>query len=135
MSSIESTTSVASPSQWFGNGAIPSQPSEAATSYFPERRPSSGSISSSNDSPTETPFTRPSASPTGDNPLPPIDTPFPKPDGDIDVAAQLAKKPLPRSLHSSLKRAATLEKKAKVEDPEARARALAEAKKVWLSWK
>ncbi len=61
--------------------------------------------------------------------------PFPEPAGQLDVAAQLAKDPLPRSLHSSLRRAAAYERVVKVEDAETRARALAEAKKEWLSWK
>lgn len=137
------------------------QPAESATSYFPDggratpsRRPSSaGSINSSNDSdsdsnsnrgPADTETTAPSSgawkpplktSPTGDYPLPAIDTPFPKPAVELDVAAQLAKEPLPWSLHSSLRRAAAHERRAKVEDAGARARALEEAKREWMSWR
>ena len=80
--------------------------------------------------------------PTGDYPLPAIETPFPAPAGELDVAAQLAKDPLPHSLHSSLRRAAEAASSASASarrredaDPEARARALAAAKKEWLSWK
>ena len=68
-----------------------------------------------------------------------IETPFPAPAGELDVAAQLAKDPLPRSLHSSLRRAAesaaSSSRRREDADPEARARALAAAKKEWLSWK
>ncbi|KAK7743395.1 hypothetical protein SLS62_010588 [Diatrype stigma] len=129
------------------------QPAESATSYFPEgratrRSSSAGSVDSSSDSdsdrsPGDT-ESRTSASswkpplktsPTGDYPLPAIDTPFPKPAVELDVAAQLAKEPLPWSLHSSLRRAAAHERRAKVEDAGARARALEEAKREWMSWR
>ena len=131
------------------------QPSEAATSYFPtgavERRTSSAGssmVESTTDSTatsTMSEAARPwnpgpaSERPTGDYPLPAIETPFPAPAGELDVAAQLAKDPLPRSLHSSLRRAAesaaSSSRRREDADPEARARALAAAKKEWLSWK
>lgn len=135
------------------------QPSEAATSYFPtgavERRTSSAGssmVESTTDSTADSTATstisetaRPwnpgpaSERPTGDYPLPAIETPFPAPAGELDVAAQLAKDPLPRSLHSSLRRAAesaaSSSRRREDADPEARARALAAAKKEWLSWK
>ena len=131
------------------------QPSEAATSYFPtgavERRTSSAgssmvesttdSTATSTISETARPWNPGPASerPTGDYPLPAIETPFPAPAGELDVAAQLAKDPLPRSLHSSLRRAAesaaSSSRRHEDADPEARARALAAAKKEWLSWK
>lgn len=129
----------------------PTQPTESATSYFPagevERPSSSGSTTSSSngsttssssgrgEGPATTTWKLAIDSPTGDYPLPAIETPFPKPAAEIDVAAQLAKDPLPRSLHSSLKRAATHERRVKAEDPGARARALEEAKREWMSWK
>ena len=130
------------------------QPSEAATSYFPtgavERRTSSAGssmVESTTDSTADSTTTstmsetaRPwnpgpaSERPTGDYPLPAIETPFPAPAGELDVAAQLAKDPLPHSLHASLRRAAARER-GQEEDPDTRARALAEAKKEWMSWK
>lgn len=136
-------------------GPAPTQPTESATSYFPagevERPSSSGSTTSSSngsttsssssgggghgEGPATTTWKLAIDSPTGDYPLPVIETPFPKPAAEIDVAAQLAKDPLPRSLHSSLKRAATHERRVKAEDPGARARALEEAKREWMSWK
>lgn len=132
-------------------GPVPTQPRESASSYFPvghehehARPSSSGSTASSSngssnndigESPATIAWKLAHDFPTGDYPLPAIDTPFPKPAVEIDVAAQLAKDPLPRSLHSSLKRAATYERRAKVEDPNARARALEAAKREWMSWK
>jgi hypothetical protein len=66
---------------------------------------------------------------TGNNPLPPYARDFPEPAEDIDVAKQLALKPLNRSLHDSLKRFGTQDRFQKAEDPEARAAKMEAAKK------
>lgn len=67
-------------------------------------------------------------------PIPPLEREYAAPTEELDVARQLAKKPLPRSLHSSLQRAATSSSRVPaVEDDETRARKLAAAKKELLA--
>lgn len=65
--------------------------------------------------------------------IPPLERQYVAPTEELDVARQLAKKPLPRSLHCSLQRAAVSTKKPMVEDNETRARKLAAAKKELLA--
>lgn len=111
------------------------QPSELATSYFPSG--ASPDLASPTDSETSPPS---SAQPLFLNSpigigysLPALAREFKKPDNELDVAAQLAKKPLPRSLYSSLEIAAR--RQAPVEDPELKARKFEEAKRQWEAWK
>jgi len=129
-----------------------SQPSEYSDSYFPSG-PTSGSTSGSSSrtsSPvgsgsgadtTTNPWSAglPLNSPIGNyGPLPALAREFPKPPGDLDVAAQLAKKPLRWSLHSSLKLAAAGSERFKAQQAdcaETRARKLEEAKREWMSWR
>lgn len=66
-------------------------------------------------------------------PIPPLERQYTPPTEELDVARQLAKKPLPRSLHSSLQRAASASTQKKVEDEETRARKLADAKRQLLA--
>ena len=73
----------------------------------------------------------------GPYPLSALDRHHAPPDDELDLEAQLAKPPLPRSLHSSLRAAAVADRKAKMaaaDDAETRAQRLAEAKKEWASW-
>lgn len=66
-------------------------------------------------------------------PIPPLERQYMPPAEELDVARQLAMKPLPRSLHSSLQRAASATKKQVVEDEETRAKKLADAKRELLA--
>lgn len=71
----------------------------------------------------------------GPYPLSALDRHHAPPDEELDVEKQLAKPPLPRSLHSSLRAAAATERRTQVaDDAEVRAQRLAEAKKEWASW-
>ncbi|KAJ1337555.1 hypothetical protein MN608_00408 [Microdochium nivale] len=81
----------------------------------------------------------------GPYPLSALDRDHALPDDELDLDAQLAKPPLPRSLHSSLRAAAAAaavsertssgsSTMAAANDAETRARRLAEAKKEWASW-
>ncbi|KAI5859392.1 hypothetical protein GGS23DRAFT_325404 [Durotheca rogersii] len=68
-------------------------------------------------------------------PISPLERQYVAPTGELDVAAQLEREPLPRSLHSSLRRAAagqTTRRVAAAEDDETRARKLADAKRELL---
>ncbi|OTB08358.1 hypothetical protein M426DRAFT_316982 [Hypoxylon sp. CI-4A] len=120
------------------------QPSEVSASYFPEGSPSPTSstspLSSSSEAEDETPS--PSQSPAtratqmiGTNyPIPPLEREYAPPTEELDVARQLAMKPLPRSLHSSLQRAAAVPvRQLVVEDDETRAQKLADAKRQLLA--
>ncbi|KAI1384577.1 uncharacterized protein F4822DRAFT_367249 [Hypoxylon trugodes] len=117
------------------------QPAEVSSSYFPEASPSPTTSTSSSETEEETPTITPSTaakisnSMIGTNyPIPPLEREYAAPTGELDVAAQLAMKPLPRSLHSSLQRAAALPASpAVVEDGETRARKLANAKRELLA--
>ncbi|KAL7627051.1 hypothetical protein AAE478_003827 [Parahypoxylon ruwenzoriense] len=107
-----------------------SHASETSSSYFPAS-PSSSLSSSSSD--TEAPVARTNHMIGASYPIPPLERTYAAPTGELDVAAQLAMKPLPRSLHSSLQRAATTTRKPPVEDEETRARKLADAKRELLA--
>ncbi|KAI1762493.1 hypothetical protein GGR53DRAFT_416226 [Hypoxylon sp. FL1150] len=118
------------------------QPSENMSSYFPavtSSSPTSSSpLSSSSNSDSEeslfTPATKASPMIGSSYPIPPLERRYMAPTEELDVAQQLAKKPLPHSLHSSLQRAAAVStKKPLVEDDETRARKLAAAKKELLA--
>ncbi|XXG96621.1 DNA topoisomerase [Hypoxylon texense] len=122
--------------------AMKQQPSEASSSYFPSASHSPTSSSSSplssssnSDSEDSSPLTRAAAAASPmvglHYPIPPLERQYRAPTEELDVARQLAKKPLPRSLHSSLRRAAA--RKPLVEDDETRARKLAAAKKELLA--
>lgn len=123
--------------------AMKQQPSEVSRSYFPsasQPSPTSSSsspLSSSPNSDSEdsliTPMTRASPMIGMNYPIPPLERQYSAPTEELDVARQLAKKPLPRSLHSSLQRAAVSARKPLVEDGETRARKLAAAKKELLA--
>ncbi|KAK7941183.1 uncharacterized protein PG986_013570 [Apiospora aurea] len=124
--------------------AAPYQPAEEGTSYFPKTAYSSrrSSISSNSTqtsavSAESSPLLQPPAltrSYTGTNPLPPLARDFPAPKEDLDIATQLARTPPRRSLHDSLRRAATTEpRRARVDSPEIKARKLAAAKQDMLA--
>ena len=106
------------------------RPTEESTSYFPERPGSSGRSSLSSDSSQDEARLRPDIirQQTGSNPLPPLAREFPAPTEELDIDKQLAKQPMKRSLHDSLRRAATAERRSKVEDAETKAQKLAAAK-------
>ncbi|KAI2626567.1 hypothetical protein GGR54DRAFT_637138 [Hypoxylon sp. NC1633] len=126
-----------------GRRAATKQPSEISSSYFPNSSPSptfssASPLSASSETDEETPVSVTSrASPMiGTNyPIPPLERQYTPPTEELDVAAQLARKPLPRSLHSSLQRAAATAstKKPVVEDEETRAKKLADAKRELLA--
>ncbi|KAF7532058.1 hypothetical protein G7054_g8335 [Neopestalotiopsis clavispora] len=108
----------------------PKKPVEAGESYFPESATRRSSISStstnSNDSlpvPPKLPRSQ-----TGDNPLDAMMRQYPQPVQDIDVARQLALAPPKRSLHDSLRRAATTERAISIDNAETKARKMAAAK-------
>jgi hypothetical protein len=110
------------------------KPSEASDSYFPSSLQSGQTTPSDGSTPAETPsFKLPLNSPIGNYPMPALSREFPKPNGDIDIAKQLEKRPLPRSLHSSLKIAAAYERK-QVDDANTRAQKLKAAKEQWKTW-
>lgn len=106
------------------------RPTEESTSYFPERSISSGRSSLSSDSSQDETPLRPDIvrQQTGSNPLPPLAREFPAPTEELDIDKQLAKQPMKRSLHDSLRRAATAERRSKFEDAETKAQKLAAAK-------
>ncbi|KAI0180970.1 hypothetical protein GGR52DRAFT_13381 [Hypoxylon sp. FL1284] len=116
------------------------QPSEASSSYFPAGSPSptsSSPLSSSSSSDTEDSMTpaRAASQMIGPSyPIPPLERRYEAPIEELDVARQLAKKPLPRSLHSSLQRAAAAAARDPVvEDGETRARKMAAARRELLA--
>ncbi|KAI0024749.1 hypothetical protein F4780DRAFT_552769 [Xylariomycetidae sp. FL0641] len=116
----------------------PAQPAESSASYFPDEQYKSGRSStastSATNTPAETPAPKaPSPYATGDNPISPLDRAYAKPAEELDVAKQLAKKPVYWSTHGWLQRTATMEQKPRTEDPEARARKFEEAKKELLA--
>ncbi|KAK8055468.1 hypothetical protein PG993_000695 [Apiospora rasikravindrae] len=123
--------------------AAPNQPAEEGTSYFPKTAYSSRRSSISSNSTQTSAVSAESSLPqppaltrsyTGTNPLPPLARDFPAPTEDLDIATQLARMPLKRSLHDSLRRAATTEpRRARVDSPEIRARKLAAAKQDLLA--
>jgi hypothetical protein len=135
MSSSDNKYTHASVQQTTYKEQISQPPSETSDSYFPSAQasgqttPSEGSMT-----PAETPsFKLPLNSPIGNYPMPALAREFPKPDEDLDIAKQLQKRPLPRSLHSSLKVAASYEKK-QADDADTRAEKLRAAKEQWKSW-
>ncbi|KAG4219855.1 hypothetical protein PC116_g31666, partial [Phytophthora cactorum] len=112
------------------------QPSESADSYFPERTPSpTSSVSSETEDDGPTPVTKANNRMIGaEYPIPPLERQYSPPTQELDVAEQLAKKPLPRSLHSSLQRAASRPAARKpVDDEETRRQKLEAAKKELLA--
>ncbi|KAK7989739.1 hypothetical protein PG989_010054 [Apiospora arundinis] len=114
------------------------QPAEEGTSYFPKTASSSrrSSISStSTDSSSVAPqppaLTR---SHTGTNPLPPLARDFPPPKDELCIDTQLSLAPPKRSLHDSLRRAATEERRRpRADDAETKAQKLAAAKQEMLA--
>ncbi|KAI1500685.1 hypothetical protein F5X99DRAFT_385123 [Biscogniauxia marginata] len=119
------------------------RPSEASDSYFPGSASKRSSVSSTSSMSTaiESPSSSkanstssPSSSPViGNYPLPPLDRNYAEPKGELDVAKQLAKKPAYWSAQGWVHRAATVEAKPRIEDPETRARKFAEAKRDLLA--
>ncbi|KAK7923301.1 hypothetical protein PG985_007372 [Apiospora marii] len=129
---------VASPS----TGAAPKQPTEEGTSYFPKsalssRRSSISSTSTQTSADSSPAPPQPPAlarSYTGTNPLPPSLQDFPAPKEDLDIASQLARAPPKRSLHDSLRRAATVEpRRPRADSAATKARKLAAAKRDMLA--
>ncbi|KAI1098991.1 hypothetical protein F4804DRAFT_100231 [Jackrogersella minutella] len=118
-----------------GGKRSPKKPSEASRSYFPEAIPSppSSSVSSESDEETPSPSSRINQMIGASYPIPPLERQYTPPTEELDVAQQLAKKPLPRSLYSSLQRAAATSRQPVVEDEETRARKLADAKRELLA--
>ncbi|KAI0844982.1 hypothetical protein F5Y00DRAFT_247609 [Daldinia vernicosa] len=108
-------------------------PSEAADSYFPERTPSPASSISEAEDDAPTPVAKANRMIGPEYPIPPLERDYSPPTEELDVAQQLAKKPLPRSLHSSLKRAASRTALKPVDDEETRRQKLAAAKKELLA--
>ena len=92
------------------------RPTEESTRYFPERPGSSERSSLSSDSSQDEARLRPDIirQQTGSNPLPPLAREFPAPTEELDIDKQLAMQPMKRSLHDSLRRAATSERRSKV---------------------
>lgn len=118
-----------------GRRLFTKQPSETSRSYFPERTPSpiaSSPLSESEDE-TPSPVAKVNQMIGASYPIPPLERQYAPPTEELDVARQLAMKPLPRSLHSSLQRAATISPKKPVDDEETRARKLADAKRQLLA--
>ncbi|KAK7969107.1 hypothetical protein PG988_008180 [Apiospora saccharicola] len=121
--------------------AEPRQPAEEGTSYFPKsgfssRRSSISSTSTHTSSDSSSAPQPPvlSRSYTGTNPLPPAARDYPAPKEDLDIAAQLALTPPKRSLHDSLRRAATMEpRRPRADSPETKAKKLAAAKQDMLA--
>ncbi|KAI1374546.1 hypothetical protein F4677DRAFT_447183 [Hypoxylon crocopeplum] len=118
-----------------GQRIVTKQPSEVSSSYFPEASssPTSSSPSSETDEEGPTPITRANQMIGLNYPIPPLERQYSPPTGELDVARQLAMKPLPRSLHSSLQRAASASKIPVVENEEMRAKKLADAKRQLLA--
>ncbi|KAI8966354.1 hypothetical protein F5Y11DRAFT_354490 [Daldinia sp. FL1419] len=131
-SSPASTTSSQSPSKEWRFSKQP--PSEAADSYFPERTPSPTSSSETEDDGPTPAVAKASRMIGAEYPIPPLEREYSPPTEELDVAQQLAKKPLPRSLHSSLQRAASQQPaKRPVDDEETKRQKLAAAKKELLA--
>ncbi|KAI1659549.1 hypothetical protein F4813DRAFT_353290 [Daldinia decipiens] len=122
--------SAQSPAKGWG---VSKQPSEAANSYFPERTPSPASSVSEAEDDGPTPVTKANRMIGAEYPIPPLEREYSRPTEELDVAQQLAKKPLPRSLHSSLQRAASRTAQRPVDDEETRRQKLAAAKKEILA--
>ncbi|KAI1490612.1 hypothetical protein F5X96DRAFT_531532 [Biscogniauxia mediterranea] len=115
-----------------------SSQSSSSTTQQQHESPSSSSSSSSSPSPSlsSSPSSSKPASLIGigsNYPLPALDREYAKPTGELDVAAQLAKKPAYWSAQGWVHRAATSEPAPRVEDPETRARKFAEAKRDLLA--
>ncbi|CAJ2509999.1 Uu.00g058990.m01.CDS01 [Anthostomella pinea] len=111
------------------------QPSELSNSYFPDKATADSSNSTSPDVsvpgtplPLQTPIT-----PSANYPLPPLDRVYVKPAHELDVAAQLAKKPGYWSVQGWVQRTASMDAKRRAECPETRARKFAETKKELLA--
>ncbi|KAI1413705.1 hypothetical protein F5Y13DRAFT_27898 [Hypoxylon sp. FL1857] len=118
-----------------GRRLVTQQPSEASRSYFPERTPSPTSTSPLSESEDEapSPVTKVNQMIGASYPIPPLERQYAPPTEELDVARQLAMKPLPRSLHSSLQRAASISTKKPVDDEETKAKKLADAKRQLLA--
>ncbi|KAI2470432.1 hypothetical protein F4781DRAFT_179984 [Annulohypoxylon bovei var. microspora] len=117
-----------------------SKPSETSRSYFRDTSPSptTSSLSESEEEASPSPAPSPNSKINqmigASYPIPPLEREYAPPTEELDVARQLAKKPLPRSLYSSLQRAATKpSRKLTVEDEETRAKKLADAKRELLA--
>ncbi|KAI5926576.1 hypothetical protein F4810DRAFT_545064 [Camillea tinctor] len=142
-SSINDSSSSRRRSRWGG-----SRPLSTSSSYFPslsKRSSVSSTSSTSSSSPTSDSPSPSSESPAPSKPasssligsnyaLPPLDREYAKPTEELDVAAQLAKKPAYWSAQGWVHRAAAAADPApRVEDPETRARKFAEAKRELLA--
>jgi len=139
------TTGTSTPTSAYDGQSSPRIEMDASDSYFPSAttdqqssdNQTTGSTPASSESATDR---RPApvkqtSSGVGPYPLSALDRHHAPPDEELDVEKQLAKPPLPRSLHSSLRAAAALERRTQAaDDAEARAQRLAEAKKEWASW-
>ncbi|KAI0901443.1 hypothetical protein F4806DRAFT_964 [Annulohypoxylon nitens] len=117
-----------------------SKPYEPTRSYFRDTSPSpttsslSESEEESSPSPAPSPNTKINPMIGASYPIPPLEREYAPPTEELDVARQLAKKPLPRSLYSSLQRAAAKPSRMPVvEDEETRAKKLADAKRELLA--
>ncbi|KAI0883639.1 uncharacterized protein GGS22DRAFT_167594 [Annulohypoxylon maeteangense] len=117
-----------------------SKPSETTHAYFRDTSPSptTSSLSESEEETSPSPAPSPNSKANqmigASYPIPPLERQYAPPTEELDVAHQLAKKPLPRSLYSSLQRAAAKpSRKPVLEDEETRAKKLADAKKKLLA--
>ncbi|KAH7041201.1 uncharacterized protein B0I36DRAFT_312357 [Microdochium trichocladiopsis] len=146
------TTGTSTPTSSYDGAPSPRIEMETSDSYFPSSATAANSSSSTsaNSTATSTPgYSSASSSTVGPRPPPVKQTssgvgPYPLsaldrhhalPEEELDLEKQLAKPPLPRSLHSSLRAAAASERRKLVgDDPETKAQRLAEAKKEWASW-
>ncbi|KAI1854812.1 hypothetical protein JX265_002451 [Neoarthrinium moseri] len=105
----------------------PKKPTEVSQSYFPDAGSRRSSVSSSTSSQESDALKTPqSQSPA--YPQDPLSRDYPAPSMEVDVARQLALEPRQRSLHHSIKRAATYELARTVDDAETKAKKLAAAK-------
>lgn len=134
----QSTTSVNLRSSSSDSSSPRSKPQESAESYFPpapviDASPSAQLLVTTTFGQPAPPVRR-LTSHIGPYPLSAMDLEYAEPTDELDVEKQLSKPPLPRSVHSSLKAAATMERKKVMEGAATKARRLAEAKKEWASW-
>lgn len=140
-------TGTSTPTSTYDGQPSPRIDTDASDSYFPSAaatgHQTTDNQSTGNSNPAlsqPAPDRRPApvkqmSSGVGPYPLSALDRHHAPPDEELDVEKQLAKPPLPRSLHSSLRAAAATERRTQVaDDAEVRAQRLAEAKKEWASW-
>ncbi|KAK6841394.1 hypothetical protein PG987_002254 [Apiospora arundinis] len=114
------------------------QPAEEGTSYFPKTasssRRSSISSTSTDSSSVAPPAAGPHEVPHGYQPSPSSGTGLPPPKDELCIDTQLSLAPPKRSLHDSLRRAATEERRRpRADDAETKAQKLAAAKQEMLA--